>query len=165
MTLTGSAWQGEPWWLEEYVTPVYAVVENGGETPIRFGYDDLVIFDEQRVQYSALAPETVASRIRSAGPTAVRPPPPPPPLFWHDLLWPWWYDPWWYTHSYMLPRYTDIFAHALPVGVVRSHARVQGFIYFGRLPATVQRITISIGYERSGELGRREISFPFSVKN
>ena len=165
VTLTGSVWQGEPWWLEEYVTPVYAVVENGGETPIRFGYDDLVIFDEQRVQYSALAPETVATRIQSAASAAVPLPPSPPPPFWHDPLWPWWYDPWWYSRSYAPPRPTDIFAQALPVGIVRPYARVQGSIYFTRLPATIQRITISIGYERSGELGRREVSFPFRVKN
>lgn len=182
VTVVGSAWKGEPVWLNEYVTPVYAVVENRGSSPIRFGYSDLVIFDERRVQYPALAPETVAVRVQSTARhyEAV----PPPSLFisnhfvmWHAALHrpfrPWWYDPFWpwpyhpwpyHPYRYAPPRVSDIYAEALPVGSVWPHARVQGFIYFTRLPATAQRVTISIGYEESGE-GRREVTFPFAVQS
>ena len=165
-TLAGSAWKGEPAWLEEVVTPVYAIVENRGTIPITIGYGDLVILDAERVQYPALSPETVASRVRSLGRSYA---PGPPSGFyvggfgwrsyWGSPFWPWWYEPW-----PILPNVSEIFSQALPVGSVRPNARFQGFIYFTHLPKAASRVTISIGYERSGEAGRREVSFPFVIQ-
>ncbi|MFZ1059566.1 MAG: hypothetical protein WAP47_10280, partial [Candidatus Rokuibacteriota bacterium] len=173
VTVTASASKGRPPWLGEVVTPVYAVVENRGASPIEFDYRDLVIFDERHAQYPALAPEAVADRIRSVG-HYYAPPPPPPPLFRGRPFWPWWSDPWaygpswsWYDpwasdrYSYARPNVSDIYAEALLVGRIRPRARAQGFIYFPRLPAEVQRVTISIGYKRSGETISREAVFPF----
>jgi hypothetical protein len=166
VTFVGSAWKGEPGWIEGVVTPIYAVVENRSATSISFGYTDVLIFDEQRVQYAALTPETVATRVQALSRHYSAPPPPPPLLilrrhpFWYHPLW---YDPWWDSSPYGYQR-TDvsgIYAQALPVGSVRPQSRVQGFIYFAPLPTAVEQITVSLRYERSGESGRHEMSFPF----
>ena len=166
VTFAGSAWNSEPIWMEEVVTPLYAVIENHGATPISFGYSDLLIFDEQRVQYPALSPETVAARVQALGQHYVAPPSPPlliwgRPSFWYS---PFWYDPWPPSYTYPRVNVSGVYAKALPVGSVRPQSRVQGFIYFAPLPTTVERITVSLSYERSGEPIKHERTFPFVIQ-
>jgi hypothetical protein len=168
ITLRSSSWKADPQWIESYVTPIYAVIENNGGQPVELRYGHFVVLDERRVQYPALPPETVAARAQSIGRSYMSP---PPPLFIgrrHVLVSPlfgWWYDPWPYYPYYVAANVREIYAEALPVGSVHPHARVQGFIYFTRLPNTPQQFTIVIGYERSGEPGHREITFPFAIQD
>jgi len=167
VTFIGSAWKGEPGWIEGVATPIYAVVENRGAASISFGYADFLIFDEQRVQYAALTPEAVAARVQALGRHYSAPPPPPVFLFLRRHPF-WWYDPFWYDpwrdlspYGYQRTDVSGIFAQALPAGSVRPNSRLQGFVYFVPLPTAVERITVSLRYERSGEPGRHEINVPF----
>src|SRR3990170_7422514 len=61
-----SAWHWTPSDLDSYVTSLHIVIENDTNSTLTFGYPDFVLFDEDRTQYNALTPETVANILQAA---------------------------------------------------------------------------------------------------
>lgn len=167
VTIYGSAWRGSPSYLEDFVTPLYLVVQNDTDTGVAFGSHDLLLFDERRTQYAPIAPEHVVRMLWGGywGPTR--------PFYgyfyfssgYHRSHDPFFAPPWWWNYPpYYYERLDDVITQALAMGVVRPRARVQGFIYFPRLSSQVRSLSVQVGFELLGVPGKREVSFPFERK-
>jgi hypothetical protein len=46
LTVRGSAWEGSPAYLDDYVTPFHLHLANGTAWPLGYGYPDLRLFDD-----------------------------------------------------------------------------------------------------------------------
>lgn len=174
VTIRSAAWRGRPTYLERDVTTFHVVVQNDTATSLSFSNQDLALFDDQRIQYNPLHPETVAQILKSdpfwayPRPAFFRPVflghgfhPFPSFHHLHDPFFPWW----WFAAPAPPERWDDVFTEALIPGGVRSNARVQGFVYFRKLPPGVQRVELQIGFAVEGEPGRHEMSFPFALQS
>ena len=169
-----SAWSGQPSDLSSYVTPFYLLVRNDTDKTLFFDYTDMIIFDENRVQYNPLPPETVVDIIRADFRPGLffrpffsfgfgyggfyRPYGFGFNTFFYDPFYPGWY----YPPAYYSARYDDIFTQAFVPGILQPNAKFEGFIYFKRIPTQVRYLTVEIGYEVEGE--PRRLSFPFAVE-
>lgn len=172
ITVRPSAWRSSPFYLEDYVTPFHLTLRNDTPRPVRLGYDDLRLFDQNRVQRTALPPADVAAIIRgsrygaavdlaaAAGAGEARLAFHHRPFFHPFFYDPFFYDPWWYAPP--PPRLDDIFTEAFPAGAVQPGARVQGFVYFPRLGREAQRLTLEVHY-RLGDAAR-VLALPFVVQ-
>jgi len=164
-----SAWQGVPASLPVYVTPFHLAIANGTAQPLRFEYADLRLFDETRLQYTALPPVEVRRLIGGwggeprgivvgvAGGVA---------FHWRR---PHYWDPWWWGPPWPYPYYyppasrpDDIAMLALPVGALHPGARSEGFVYFPRLRPEVQSLTFEF-HHRLGDVPR-VLTLPFAVQ-
>jgi hypothetical protein len=177
VTVQASAWRGRPSDLEDYATPFYVVIENNTNSTLTLGYEDLVLLDENRSQYNPLPPETVAEILQADywRRYAFRPYFPLGFGYFHSfhhslfLFNPFFYDPfydyWDFPPYYYYPeRFDDVFTKALLPGVVQPNARLEGFVYFKRVPIQVKHITLEIGYKIQGEPEPRRLSFPFAIE-
>ena len=170
VSVQASAWHGTPSDLDSYVTSLYVVIENDTNETLTFGYDDFVLFDENRTQYNALTPETVVKVLQAA--------------YQGTYLYPSFYGsvfigsgffyfspyyffpfyPWWdYPGYYQVPL-DDVFNQALMPGLVNPNANVQGFIYFTTIPSNIKNVTLVIGYKFKGETEPNILSFPFAIE-
>jgi len=170
-----SAWRGNPPDLPGYVIPLLVELANRAPEPIRYEYSSFRLLDDQRFQYTALAPVDVERILRARAETPVRlaatsSPPPilrrqvtPPADWgapWYPYGWPWAYPygwPW-----YAPQRLEDIYLQALPVGDVEPDARVSGFVYFPHLRAAASRLAFEFRY-RLGD-APRALTLPFGVE-
>ncbi len=176
ITVRPSAWRGSPSYLEDYVTPFHLTLRNATPRPVRLGYDDLRLFDQNRVQGTALPPADVAAIIRGSRYGAAVDLAAADragevrlafhrhrfhPFFYDPFFYdPFFYDPWWYAPP--PPRLDDIFTEAFPAGTVQPGARVQGFVYFPRLSREAQRLTLEVHYRLGDE--PRVLTLPFVVQ-
>ena len=71
IAVTPSYWPWDPKNLSNYVTPYYVKITNNSNKTIIFDYEDIVLFDQFKTQYTPMAPETVAS-IFSTSTTTTR---------------------------------------------------------------------------------------------
>ncbi|MGH7799908.1 MAG: hypothetical protein ACREOW_04660 [Thermodesulfobacteriota bacterium] len=167
-----SAWYWTPSDLDSYVTSLYVVIENDTSSTLTFDYPDFVLFDENRTQYNALTPETVANILQAAyRSTYIY-----PPFYFSGsvfigsgffyfspyYLYP--FYPWWDYPAYYQVPLDDVFNKALMAGRVNPNARVQGFIYFTTIPSNIKNVTLEIGYKFEGEPEPYQLSFPFAIE-
>lgn len=171
VTVRPSAWRGSPPDLEAFVTPFHVTLRNATPTAVHLTYADLRLYDQDRVQRTALAPAEVAAIVRgsrygAALDLAAHDPTAEVQLafhwrhfhpFFHD---PFFYDPWWYAPP--PPRLDDVFTEAFPAGTVHPGARVQGFVYFPRLGREARQLTLEVHY-RLGDQAR-VLTLPFAVQ-
>ncbi|MBI2879164.1 MAG: hypothetical protein HYY19_05530 [Candidatus Rokubacteria bacterium] len=172
VTVRPSAWRGSPFYLEDYVTPFHMTLWNATPQPVSLTYADLRLYDQDRVQSTALAPAEVVTILRGGrygvgiglaageGTAEVQ-------LvfhwrrFHHPFFYdPFFYDPWWYAPP--PPRLDEIFTEAFPAGTVHPGARVQGFVYFPRLGRGARSLTLEVHY-RLGD-APRVLTLPFAVQ-
>lgn len=73
LSVTPNYWPGTPRNLESYVTPVYVEITNYSGKTINITFEDFVLFDDLRTQYSPLKPITVAG-IFGSSPRSVQVP-------------------------------------------------------------------------------------------
>ncbi len=175
VSVQASAWNGTPSDLDSYVTSIYVVIENNTNTTLTFGYPDFVLFDENRTQYNALTPETVANILQVLyRSTYIY-----PSFFFSGsvfigsrfsyfspyFFYPFYpFYPWWdYPVYYQVPL-DDVFGKALMPGRVNPNARVLGFIYFTTIPSDIKNVTLEIGYTFEGETEGYGLSFPFAIE-
>ncbi|HEX3036817.1 MAG TPA: hypothetical protein VHT73_17145 [Thermodesulfobacteriota bacterium] len=188
VTVKTSAWSGSPSSLKNYVTPFYVEIQNNTNEILTFGYDDLVLFSENRTQYNAFPPATVADILKAKYQSGYAYYPYPSIslgtgfFYGRPYYYPWrpyfgpfgfydYYDyygyyPYWYppAYSYRSVDTEDVFTEALIPGSVYPNAKLQGFVYFKKIPKEVQRVTLEVGYNIQGEEGRHTLSFPFELK-
>jgi len=172
VTVQASAWHGTPSDLDRYVTSLYVVIQNDTTSTLAFGYEDVMLFDENRTQYNALTSETVVKILQAAyqGTYVFS----PFFSFYGSVFigsgffsyYPYYYPfyPWWdYPVYYQVPL-DDIFNQALMPGLINPNAKLQGFIYFQRIPSKIKNVTLEIGWKVQGEEGRHVLSFPFAIE-
>jgi len=172
VTVQASAWHGTPSDLDRYVTSLYVVIQNDTTSTLAFGYEDVMLFDENRTQYNALTSETVVKILQAAyqGTYVFS----PFFSFYGSVFigsgffsyYPYYYPfyPWWdYPVYYQVPL-DDIFNQALMPGLINPNAKLQGFIYFQKIPSNIKNVTLEIGWKVQGEEGRHKFSFPFAIE-
>jgi len=172
VTVQASAWHGTPSDLDRYVTSLYVVIQNDTTSTLAFGYEDVMLFDENRTQYNALTSETVVKILQAAyqGTYVFS----PFFSFYGSVFigsgffsyYPYYYPfyPWWdYPVYYQVPL-DDIFNQALMPGLINPNAKLQGFIYFQRIPSKIKNVTLEIAWKVQGEEGRHKFSFPFAIE-
>lgn len=172
VTVQASAWHGTPSDLGRYVTSLYVVIQNDTTSTLALGYEDVMLFDENRTQYNALTSETVVKILQAAyqGTYVFS----PFFSFYGSVFigsgffsyYPYYYPfyPWWdYPVYYQVPL-DDVFNQALMPGLINPNAKLQGFIYFQRIPPKIKNVTLVIGWKAQGEEGRHKFSFPFAIE-
>lgn len=172
VTVQASAWHGTPSDLGRYVTSLYVVIQNDTTSTLALGYEDVMLFDENRTQYNALTSETVVKILQAAyqGTYVFS----PFFSFYGSVFigsgffsyYPYYYPfyPWWdYPVYYQVPL-DDVFNQALMPGLINPNAKLQGFIYFQRIPPKIKNVTLVIGWKAQGEEGRDKFSFPFAIE-
>ncbi len=173
VTVQASAWHGTPSDLGRYVTSLYVVIQNDTTMSLTLGYDDLMLFDENRTQYNALTPETVVNILQAAYQGVYVYPPffsfygsafIGSGFFYFSPYYFYPFYPWWdYPVYYQVPL-DDIFNQALMPGLINPNAKLQGFIYFQKIPSKIKNVTLEIGWKVQGEEGRHQFSFPFAIE-
>src|SRR3990172_451174 len=173
VTVQASAWHGTPSDLDRYVTSLYVVIQNDTTSTLAFGYDDLMLFDENRTQYNALTSETVVKILQAAYQGTYVYPPffsfygsafIGSGFFYFSPYYFYPFYPWWdYPVYYQVPL-DDIFNQALVPGLINPNAKLQGFIYFQKIPSNIKNVTLEIGWKVQGEEGRHKFSFPFAIE-
>ena len=173
VTVQASAWHGTPSDLGRYVTSLYVVIQNDTTMSLTLGYDDLMLFDENRTQYNALTSETVVKILQAAYQGTYVYPPffsfygsafIGSGFFYFSPYYFYPFYPWWdYPVYYQVPL-DDIFNQALMPGLINPNAKLQGFIYFQKIPSKIKNVTLEIGWKVQGEEGRHKFSFPFAIE-
>src|SRR3989337_3414249 len=173
VTVQASAWHGTPSDLGRYVTSLYVVIQNDTTLSLTLGYDDLMLFDENRTQYNALTSETVVKILQAAYQGTYVYPPffsfygsafIGSGFFYFSPYYFYPFYPWWdYPVYYQVPL-DDIFNQALMPGLINPNAKLQGFIYFQKIPSNIKNVTLEIGWKVQGEEGRHQFSFPFAIE-
>jgi hypothetical protein len=165
VTVRASAWRGTSE-LERYATPFHVVVQNDTSTQVSFGLQDLALFDEGRTQFNALAPERIVRIIQGDRAGTLAYSPHFTPAFgvgrrlsfsypFVDLQDPFFFR-WWYVPPAAPPRADDVMTQAFSPGMVRPNARVQGFVYFKKLPPEARGVVLQVRFEVQGEPGHHQ---------
>ncbi len=188
VVVDSSPWQGPPDYLERYITPIYVEIQNNGPISLNLSYNDFVLIDQSRTQYNPLTPQIVADTLNTVpeGYFAYGPNYPTVsiglgfgyfsggPFFggWPD------YGPFYspvyvygnYPIGYYPPAYYsppavgNVYTRALVPGDLKPNAKLQGYIYFQKLPKEVRVVTLDVGYRLTGEPVNYELSFPFEYR-
>jgi len=69
ISVTPSFWPWSPKNLGDYVVPYYVKITNNSGKTIILDYEDIVLFDQFKTQYTPLAPDTVASIFNTSSGT------------------------------------------------------------------------------------------------
>lgn len=187
VTVIPSYWTGSPANLQNYVTAVYVEIENFSNNTLVFDYNDIVLFDNFRTQYSPLSPQAVAEII-SQSETRVYASPSYPRVSigigtgyyggYYGRRWGYYgpyyrpfgffaYSPVWYyppPYYYSKPVSTkDVVTQALIPGPVYPNATVEGYIYFKQIPVEVTSATLEISYGIEGTPEYRTFDFPLPI--
>jgi hypothetical protein len=188
VTVNTSSWQGSPDYLERYITPIYVEIQNNGPSSLSLGYDDFILIDQNRTQYNALTPQTVADILKSASEANFWYGPNYPPIsiglgFGYFSggpfygAWPY-YGPYYspfsiyggYPFGYYPPVYysppsvENVYAKALIPGQLNPDAKLHGYIYFQKLPKEVTQVTLYVRYQIKEKMESRKLSFPFEYR-
>lgn len=189
VTVIPSLWTGTPRNLPRFVTPFYVEIENFSNNPLSVSYQDIVLFDQFRTQYSPLNPETVADMLSTSDFNYAAAYPAYPNISigigggyggFYRGWGPWGYgsfyrpfgyyafSPGWYypppVYYYPVPVSTkDVVTGALMPGTIHPNASLKGYVYFKNLPAEVSQVTLNVGYVNGGSQEFQSLSFPFSA--
>lgn len=187
VTVIPSYWPGTPANLQNYVTPFYIEIENFSDKMVGLNYENIVLFDEFRTQYTPLSPQAVAEILLSSDRRVYAYPSYPRVSigigggyyggYYRGRRWGYYgpyyrpfgfysYSPVWYypppPYYYSRPVSTrDVVTEALMPGAVYPNATLKGFVYFKRIPDEVTHVTLEVGYEIEGIDGQTVLSFPF----
>jgi len=170
VSVQGSAWSRELRNLEKYVTPFYITIQNDTATGLTFNYEDFALLSEDQTQYNPMSPEAVAQILRdsyqnryASGPTVSI------GLGtgfgiggngfgFFNLFFPVLWSP-------SAPeKVEDVFAQALVPSLMQPRSKLQGFVYFKKVPEQVNRVTLKVGYKLQGDPERHELGFPFALR-
>ena len=188
VVVNSSPRQGSPDYLERYITPIYVEIQNNGSSSLSLGYDDFVLIDQNRAQYNPLTPQIVADMLKTVSESNFLYGPNYPAVsvglgfgyfsggpFYGG--WPYYgpyYSPFFiyggYPFGYYPPAYYfplsvgDVYTKALIPGQLSPNAKLQGYIYFQKLPKEVQLVTLTVGYRFVGEPTKYNISFRFEYR-
>ena len=188
VVVNSSPWQGSPENLGRYITPIYVEIQNNSPSSLDLRYDDFVLIDQNRTQFNPLAPQIVADTLKtvSEGYFGYGPNYPTVSIglgfgyfsggpFYGG--WPYYgpfYSPFYIYGNYPLgyyppgyyspPSVGNVFTKALIPGQVNPNAKLQGYIYFQKLPKEVSLATLNVGYRFTGEPVSYKLSFPFEYK-
>ena len=189
IAVTPSYWPWTPRDLGKYVTPYYVKVTNNSNKTIILDYEDIILFDQSKTQYTPLSPDTVANIFGTGTGTT--------------------YSSGYYSYPrvsvgvgfgfgsgygyrgygrrgyrrgygtgigfyspvyYPPPTYystsvdtSDILTQALPLGPVHPGATVTGFLYFRDTVSQAGQVTLNIGYNVEGSTKENLLSFPFDM--
>ena len=188
VVVNSSPWQGSPDYLERYFTPIYVEIQNNGPSPLNVTYADIVLIDQSRTQYNPLTPQIVADTLKtvSEGYFAYGPNYPTVSIglgFGYFSGGPF-YGGWPYYGPFYSPFYTfgyyplgyyppvyyspppvgNVYTKALIPGQVNPNAKLQGYIYFQKLPKEVTLATLDVGYRFIGRPENYKLSFPFEYR-
>jgi len=192
IAVTPSFWPWDPKNLSDYVTPYYVKITNNSDKTIILDYEDIVIFDQFKTQYTPLAPDTVASIFNASAPTAYQGGYSYPSLSvgvgfgfgggygrrgygyrgygrrgYGSGVGIYSYTPVYYSSPpayYSNPVNTsDILTQALSLGPVHPGATITGYLYFRDTIAEASQITLDIGYNAEGSTKETILSFPFDL--
>ncbi len=188
VTVNSSPWQGSPGYLERYITPIYVEIQNNGPSLLYVRYDGLVLLDQDRTQYNPLTPQIVADTLKTV-PEGYYPYGPNFPTVSIGLGfgyfsggpfyggWPYYgpyYSPFFIYGDYPLgyyppayyspPSVGDVYTKALIPGQVNPNAKLQGYIYFQKLPTEVKLVTLDVGFQINGKPKTYSLSFPFEYQ-
>ncbi|MBI2485770.1 MAG: hypothetical protein HYW01_02185 [Deltaproteobacteria bacterium] len=178
VTVRASAWRGKPSDLGSYVTPLHITIQNNSASGLSFDYEDIALLDENRTQYNPLPPETVAQILQSGHQRRYVFRPYFSfgfgyssfyfqrfhPFFFNSVFYDPFYDPWYYPPAYYPESFDDVYTDAIFPGLVQPKAKLEGFVYFKKIPTEVKRITLEIGYYVQGKPEPHKLSFPFSIE-
>ena len=188
VVVNSSPRQGSPDYLERYITPIYVEIQNNGSSSLSLGYDDFILIDQNRAQYNPLTPQIVADMLKTVSESNFLYGPNYPAVsvglgfgyfsggpFYGG--WPYYgpyYSPFfiyggypfgYYPPAYYLPLSVgDVYTKALIPGQLSPNAKLQGYIYFQKLPKEVQLVTLTVGYRFVGEPTKYNISFRFEYR-
>ena len=191
MPLPPSYWPWSPKNLNDYVTPYYVKITNNSAKTIILDYEDVIIFDQFKNQYTPLSPDTVASIFNTGTGTTYSGGYSYPQLsvgvgfgfgggygrrygyrgyrrgYYGPRVGIYGYSP---VYYYPPPAYysrpvntSDILTQALPLGPVHPGATITGFLYFRDTVAQSSQITLDIGYNAEGSTKENVLSFPFDM--
>jgi hypothetical protein len=189
ISITPSFWPWNPKNLGNYVPPYYVVITNNSNRTIIIDFEDIVLFDQFKTQYTPLSPDTVASIFNTSSGTAYQGGYSYPQVSvgvgfgfgggygrgygyrgyrgGYRSLGIYGYSPVYYyppPYYYSKPVNTsDILTQALSLGPVYPGATVNGFLYFRHTIAEASQVTLDIGYTLEGTTKHQVISFPFDL--
>lgn len=192
ISVTPSFWPWEPKNLSNYVTPYYVNITNNSNKTIIIDYEDIVLFDQFKTQYTPLSPETVASIFNTSAPqVAYQGGSSYPQLSvgvgfgfgggygrrgygyrgyrggYGPRVGIYGYSPVYYSPPpvyYSKPVNTsDILTQALSLGPIYPGATVTGYLYFRDTISEASQVTLNIGYNSKGSTKENVLSFPFDL--
>jgi hypothetical protein len=176
-------WPG-PFPIDEEITPIHVIVYNDAGAPMRIRYDAFALVASDGRRFSAIPPFDVGGGVYE-GVTV------PNPYFayehfalaphysavydgvpLYDAAFP--YDPYYYDAYYgaydirlaevKLPT-REMLQRALPEGVLSRNGRLDGYLYFQRIPDDVRRVTFRADIVRADTgVAHGEIRIPFDVE-
>ncbi len=163
VTVAGGGWTGHPAELEGTLTPLRVDIRNDSGRPIRVRFDEIKLVSPAGREYAALPPyeidETLTEPVDK----------PLDPEFAHDRFYvvPYasrhftpglrpWNEPFAYDAAYYGPLYAewpaysrrvevklpteDMVSRGLPEGVIEDGGSVSGFVYFQKVPGSLDRV-------------------------
>ena len=192
IAVTPFYWPWTPKNLENYVTPYYVKIVNNSGRTIIVDYEDIVLFDQFKTQYTPLSPDTVASIFNNSSGVTNQGGYSYPQVSvgvgfgfgggyygrrgygrrgygrGYRSLGIYGYSPVYYYPPppayYSKPVNTsDILTQALSLGPVYPGATVTGYLYFRHTISEANHVTLDIGYSVEGTTKHNVVSFPFSV--
>lgn len=193
IAVTPSYWPWTPRNLGDYVTPYYIRITNNSNKTIVLDYEDIVLFDQLKNQYTPLSPDTVANIFNTGtGTVAYSGGYGYPQLsvgvgfgfgggygsrygyggyrrgYSGTRVGVYGYAPVYYYPTpatyYSKPVDTsDILTQALPLGPVHPGATISGYLYFRDATEQSSQVTLNIGYNTEGSKKENILSFPFDL--
>jgi len=190
IAVTPSFWPWDPKDLNKYVTPYYVKITNNSNKTIIIDYEDIVLFDQFKTQYTPLSPDTVASIFNTSTAGAYQSGYSYPSLsvgvgfglgggygrrgYGHRgygrgyrSVGIYGYTPVYYSPPpvyYSKPVNTsDILTQALSLGPIHPGATITGYLYFRDTIAEASQVTLDIGYNAEGSTKENVLSFPFDL--
>lgn len=192
ISVTPSFWPWEPKNLSNYVTPYYINITNNSDKTIIIDYDDIVLFDQNKTQYTPISPDTVASIFNTPAPSTTYQGGSSYPQLsvgvgfgfgggygrrgygyrgyrggYGPRVGIYGYSPVYYSPPpvyYSKPVNTsDILTQALSLGPVHPGATITGFLYFRDTIAQASQVTLDIGYNVEGSNRETVLTFPFDL--
>jgi len=192
ISVTPSFWPWDPKNLQNYVATYYVKITNNSNKTIILDYEDIVLFDQFKTQYTPLSPETVASIFNTSSGTTYQGGYSYPQVSvgvgfgfgggyygrrgygrrgyrrGYRSLGIYGYSPLYYYPPppayYSNPVSTsNILTQALILGPVHPGATVTGYLYFRHTIAEASQVTLDIGYNAEGSTKENVLSFPFDL--
>lgn len=169
-----SHWDMSPYYLEQYVTPVYIEIYNKSEKPVEINYSDIALLTSDDSQINPIPPSDVAaivfsdhyrrsvsfSHISYIGFGFNR--------FHH--FYPYRHHfPHHHHHFYHDPYFTlssdanNVLTNAFLSGTLRPGAKISGYVYFNLIEKDMKNIDLEILYRLTTEGEKKKVSFPLSV--
>lgn len=169
-----SRWDMSPYYLEQYVTPVYVEIENRSDQPVEINYSDFALLTGDDSQINPIPPPDVAAivfsdyyrrsvsfshisyigfgfhRFHHFQPYRHHFP------YYHHHFYP---DPY-FTYS---PDVNNVLTNAFLSGTLRPGARISGYVYFNMIEKDMQNIELEILYRLNAEDDKKVVSFPLKV--